>query len=201
MRLCPSIMTAVAVTAALGLLQGCASPERRAALAASDQLSAARIAGQFRDIALRAGVGQCVSRLELPPAFGRRCYVTVDVTPYTGSNGTEYCVAKLPESIEFSDRNVRKVIVFELNPATVGNVRYEFHEDAGILLFTNALGDVTKGGHGNGTGLFNKAQYHVRNLHTQKADAFYLPVILKYDGSSSQPVSVCAAVDPKIVNN
>ena len=170
---------------------------------ARDQIQ--RIAAQYRSILLRSGgTDVCEPRTEPDPGpphqNWRRCYVTIEVTPYT-SNGFEYCLARLPERIEFNDSDKKKLIVFELKPTVQGSGPYRFDDQVGIRLFTNAGGAVVKGKFGNGdNGSDTPSQFHVKNSHGVRGEALYLPVILQVN-SNDEPLSVCAAADPKIVNN
>jgi hypothetical protein len=204
MRHCVRIAGVTLAAAALGILQGCATPPQGAAPAARDNnVEVARIARDFRDIALMSGVpSECKDRIEInppgPPHSGwRRCYVQVTITPYV-SGGVEYCLAQVG-NVEFADRPKNKLVVFELKAAS-GSGRYVFHDPDGILLFTNAGGKVTKGGRGNGD-RSSEASFFLKNTHGSRGEALFLPVILQVDRTTGDPLSVCAAADPKIINN
>ncbi|WP_284614711.1 hypothetical protein [Aquabacterium humicola] len=204
----------------LAMMAGCETPPRAVVVQpkpafesrAYITLEEAQQAGrEFRNAALRSmltlspGEQACVVRDAPPSGFASRCYVKIEVFPYTVGN-SKYCLARLLDRIEFpvSESNKKKMMVFELVMAAPAvAVSYRFDKAHGIKVWGKPNSQITPLQRGNGDpGNTNSAQFHVRN-DGKKEEAFYLPVILQHTvgGSDDEPEAVCAAADPKIINN
>lgn len=151
-----------------------------------------KISAQYRFILL-SGEQKC-------PDTNGECNVKVQMSKLTDGTGT-YCLAELPAKIEFSQTesgNSPKDIVWKLVPKDPSfDLTVEFQEQVGILLIKNDKSQIVHGGWGNGS---ERIEYHMKNEHKKKGTSTYLPIIMQIGALGTEP-KMCAAADPKIVNN
>ena len=128
-----------------------------------------------------------------------KCTADPCIVPVTPSivaiGGQDICIAKLPESLEFSNTsgaNPPKTITWVINP---GGKRIEFHASNGILMVDNAKQQIKPD-----NARTNPVTYSAKNKHNQNDKPTYVPVIL-YWAVAGLPPSLCATGDPQIVNN
>jgi hypothetical protein len=134
--------------------------------------------------------------------------VTVELL--TISAKEKYCVAIAPEvSVKTNGgagggHGNPKRVVWHLATTSLDTRGLEFHPDSGIVITIDNERQITsKGGHGDGSpggpNPPSKTVYHVKSARDkQNAEVGYLPVVIWGTGTAAE---LCAAVDPKIVNN
>ena len=133
--------------------------------------------------------------------LGADCVVPITMT-HEMVGGVEVCVANLSSQLTIhgaSPTSKEKVIVWGLNPTTLDGASFAFQETYGILIVKNGNGqliDPTIGA--GGSTKPNPAYFRVTNQLKLLAESIYLPIILQTRGDV---VTLCAAIDPKIVND
>lgn len=160
-----------------------------AATAEEGKPSLPKIAEAFRFVLL-SGTKDCSNA-------GSTCTVDVKMSKLTRGTDT-YCLAEAPAEIVFSRTqpgNPTKTIVWRLVPKDASfNLTVEFQEHFGILVLKNDKGQIDSGRR------TQKTEYEVKNKHKETGTSVYLPIILQIGGPGEEP-KMCAAADPKIVNN
>jgi hypothetical protein len=129
-------------------------------------------------------------------AGASRC--DVPVTMSQGSvSGVSVCLARVADEIKVpgGDSGRPMDIVWSLDRPTLPGVELFFQAKHGILVVDNLNGQLRVVGHGS-----SPTQFIVKNLRNRKGDSIYLPVILQRD-TATGVVSLCAASDPKVVND
>ena len=125
-----------------------------------------------------------------------QCDVPVNMTVGT-VGGVSVCLATVPEKIMVTVRSgfpPAKTIAWNLTPPNSGSMEFSFQPKNGILVLDNPHGQVNSGSIGT-----SNAQFIVKDKRNRQADAIYLPIILQTD-TATGIVTLCAASDPKIVN-
>jgi hypothetical protein len=195
LRPCAVSMLASSFLWAGGCAQSPPPAARSSAAADGSKPTLPKIADAFR-LTLLSGTKDCTNA-------GVSCPVEVKMSKIVDSTGT-YCVAEVPAEIKFggTDRNnPPKLIVWTLVPKDATfDLTVEFQEDFGVLMLKNDKGQIDKGGWGDGSGGTQKNQYHMKNKHKETSTSLYLPIILQI-GAPGEAPKMCAAADPKIVNN
>jgi hypothetical protein len=136
------------------------------------------------------------------------CEVEVKITRGL-VDGQDTCVAKVPEKIWLKSQ-VRTRIVWRLVPDTIANVTYgdatyEFQQDNGILILKddNFQLDTRQTFHGWGDGVSTtpaRSRYFFWHLNSKRQkQAVYFPIVLQKKKDVDD--SLCAATDPRIVND
>ena len=128
------------------------------------------------------------------------CGITITLqmvtVPLEDGTNKDFCVATLPESIEFPNTvntNPDKTITWKLSTSTVGGMPVEFHEDYGILIV-----DGDKNEFKPNNKRTDKITFKATNRHKVKAaSATYVPLIIRYDNGLPE---VCGTADPKMIN-
>ena len=114
-----------------------------------------------------------------------------------------HCLAEVPEKIVFNQTgpgNPSKIIVWKLEPKDSSfDLTVEFQEDFGILVLKNDKSQIAKGGWGNGGGGTQRTEYHMKNEHRKTGTSVYLPIVMQIGALGEEP-KMCAAADPKIIN-
>ena len=135
------------------------------------------------------------------PCVDPECEVTIwlqSVTIKTREGvEKEYCIAAMPESLLFrgtATGNQPKTIRWTLSTGNLGGRIVEFHNDNGILKVDDGKSQFVPDPHRTSPTVFEAT-----NKHKQKGSATYLPVII-FRTTNGEP-ELCAAGDPKIVNN
>lgn len=156
---------------------------------------------EYNQFLLGGGTKDCTN----PPVVLRlpTCVVDVDVW-LVNSRGTDYCLTQFPREIKF-DRLTR--VVWKLkdhvltSAPTTKTYHISFHDSYGILPQRDRYGQVLGGGIGDGS-TPNKWWYRRINLYTNADPAIvYVPLILQTLSTDPNDVGVCAAGDPRMVNN
>lgn len=131
----------------------------------------------------------------------------IDLEPDKRDSKMKYCVAEVPEvkvdrlSMPRGERSIN----WKLSDSVVGGKPVEFHSTLGILIMYDSSPPQIKAsgrgpGRGDGVGGPAKTYFHVTTLRNKaKAESGYLPLIL-WGTPGSADLQLCAAVDPKIVN-
>jgi hypothetical protein len=113
-------------------------------------------------------------------------------------NGVNLCLARLPGEIRVAGTGTNatvKAIAWTLEPAAMTGVTFSFQAKHGILVLADVNGQLQPGAIGT-----SPAQFVVKNKRKKRGDSTYLPIILQTDTATGL-VTLCAAADPKIVNN
>lgn len=115
----------------------------------------------------------------------------------TTVDGKDYCIATVPDSLEFggtSSGNQPKTITWTLSTGNLLGRTVEFHDDYGILKVDDGKKQIVPDPHRTSPTVFEGT-----NKHKLKGTSTYVPVIIfrTVDGIPE----LCAAGDPKIVNN
>ena len=124
------------------------------------------------------------------------CAVLITLTT-TKVDGKDYCIATVPDSLEFANTasgNAPKTITWSLSTGNLAGRIVEFHADYGILKVDDGKTQFVPDPHRTGPTVFEGT-----NKHKLKGTATYVPVIL-FRTVEGIP-ELCAAGDPKIVNN
>ena len=133
--------------------------------------------------------------------LGADCVVPITMTQEV-VGGVEVCVANLSSELTMhgaSSTSKTKVIVWSLNPPSLGGASFAFQEKFGILVVDNGENQLTDPTIGTGdTKNPSPTYFHVTNQLQKLATSIYLPIILQTRG---KVVTLCAAIDPKIVND
>jgi hypothetical protein len=132
------------------------------------------------------------------------CIVEMSVFEF---NGHFYCIAKAPEVTVKRLPGTGKFVNWKLVPAVLtgdhGQQVLQFHSDAGIVTTYEKNGsqiDKKNRGHGRGNGPPQQHKFHVKTLMgAANGEAGYLPVVM-WDRKGNGDLELCAAIDPKIVN-
>jgi hypothetical protein len=118
--------------------------------------------------------------------------ITLDTTTY---NDKVYCIASLPETLEFAAPSGKsKGILWKLSTGSLAGRVVEFHETAGILLVNPGNNAQFKPNNKR----TSATEFEAKNMHSKKDTATYVPVILFLTADGIP--ELCAAGDPKIVN-
>lgn len=181
------------VLATLGV-GGCAQSPPAAMKADSVKPSLPKILEAYRFLLL--------SETKVCSSVSSSCTVEVKMSKLVDGTDT-YCLAEVPEKIVFPQTrqgNQTKTIVWKLVPKDSSfNLAVEFQEDFGILVLKNDKSQIVKGGWGNGGGGTQRTEYHMKNEHKKTGSSVYLPIVLQMGAPGEDP-KMCAAADPKIIN-
>ena len=145
----------------------------------------------------------------LSPAFpcsDIRCSPPVILYQVKGADGKTICSAAVPSEITLTgmqdpDKKPRMIIwTIDSSKIADSNYKYGFELNYGILLLSDSNSQMkNSGGAGDeGANPSSTQFFHFSNRYLKKQTAAYLPIVLQTapDGS----VTMCAAVDPIIVN-
>lgn len=124
------------------------------------------------------------------------CSVLITLTT-TNVDGKDYCIATLPDSLVFDNTasgNAPKTITWTLSTGSLAGRIVEFHADYGILKVDDGKAQFVPDPHRTSPTVFEGT-----NKHKLKGTATYVPVII-FRTAEGIP-ELCAAGDPKIVNN
>jgi hypothetical protein len=123
------------------------------------------------------------------------CTVTITMFRITYS-GKDYCAAQLLQELDYhstASGNTDKTIIFKLDNSGLGGAAAEFHDGNGILPIANLKNQLNPDNRRT-----SKTEYHAKNKHKQTDTMTYVPIV--YWTVNGLP-ELCAAADPKIVNN
>ena len=87
-----------------------------------------------------------------------------------------------------------KTIAWNLTPPNLAGVQFSFQDKNGILVIEDPNTQLQPGNIGA-----SNAQFVVKNKRKKTNDAIYLPIIVQTE-TATGVVTLCAASDPKIVN-
>jgi hypothetical protein len=174
---------------------GCTTFNERATMKRSDENSArathARILGQPDT--------KCWEQVN-----PKDCKVALEAEIVQAKDVGAVCVVRAGD-VKIKAANGTTKITWTVAPkgAPPPGIEFEFlHKNHGITLLESqgpTLGDITHGGHGDGTLTpAKRQQYHVVNANMNMGSIPFMPVIV-YRENGGDP-SLCAAIDPKIVN-
>lgn len=156
------------------------------------------------------------STCTITPHLSPTCEIFVTKVTFTGSDGIKriVCVAVAPHvSIELpaSSTDQIKEVIWELKDEKPGGGGLSFPEKNGFIFTTEGKGHIVSHESGKPTnGLITSYSVKVKkpkvnpNPGNSKLTSYYLPVVLWGDapaGPDAEDMRIlCAAVDPKIVN-
>lgn len=134
------------------------------------------------------------------------CIIEMSVISIEG-HPHPYCLAQAPLVKVKRVPGLDKFVNWKLEPAVLtgdqGAQVVQFHPDAGIVTTYEKNGsqiDKKNRGHGKGDGPVEQHKFHVKTLKDAKAgESGYLPVVM-WDRKGNGELELCAAIDPKIVN-
>lgn len=140
------------------------------------------------------------------PCSDTPCSAPVILYQVKGADGKTICSAAVPSAINLTgiqdlDKKPR-LIVWNLDSSKITDTsyKYSFELNYGILLLSDANDQMkNRGGVGDQGANPNSTQFfYFKNRYLKKQTAAYLPIVLQTapDGN----VTMCAAVDPIIVN-
>ena len=140
---------------------------------------------------------------EGPECKGKtRCDVDVDVW-LVNSQGIDFCLTQFPKELHFDRPTlvVWRLKQHVLTSTTTGkSFNIEFQRDNGILPIRDKHWQIWGGGFGDGT-VSNRWWYFRKNMYLAKDNAIvYVPLILQTLTTDENDVGVCAAGDPRMVN-
>lgn len=138
---------------------------------------------------------------------GHECTIQMDVITY---NLVDYCIARAQEVKVYETKDKERFVNWSLDKTSfAGGRKIQFHSEAGIVFLLDASNkdliddNANSRGHGNGDVIEMPVptyKFHIRTKKiNKKAMAPYLPIIL-WDAKNDGNWELCAAVDPKIVN-
>ena len=115
----------------------------------------------------------------------------------TNVDDKDYCIATVPDSLDFTNTgpgNQPKTIIWTLSTGNLLGRTVEFHDDFGILKVDDGKKQFVADPHRTSPTVFEAT-----NKHKLKGTSTYVPVII-FRTVEGIP-ELCAAGDPKIVNN
>jgi len=126
------------------------------------------------------------------------CLIDVTVTRKP-VQGVDSCVVQLTGEINIGKG--KRTIAWRLVPTTIGDATYEFQEDYGILVIANKKKQAVQTSKGKDDATPAPGHFHLNhpNKSKGKGEIAYLPIVLQTTPDGT--VTMCAAVDPKIVND
>ena len=119
------------------------------------------------------------------------CTIDIDLLAATATNGKAYCVAAIPSLVIIDDADHKHEwdIQWHLVHKTYAGPVH-FHANHGILVLgPSQLKSPTTG----------SQEFHFKHANSSGSKTFYVPIIIA--GNEQDDPGVCAAGDPKIVNN
>lgn len=119
--------------------------------------------------------------------------------PVTMSGTADGCIATIDGSLHVY-QGAKPTVIWTLDKERDQFGTYEFHEQYGILVVSDPDEQVKNnaGGPGQG-GQPNKKDFFRVNKNNKRSTVLYLPIVLRRDGAGN--ATLCAAVDPKIIND
>lgn len=193
-RLIPSVMLGVllVILASVAAAQQKQSP--RAAIGARNaDISPARLKELFT--AYREAY-QTLFFTGTSQPCGSSCSVLITLKT-TNVDDKDYCIATVPDSLDFTNTgpgNQPKTITWTLSTGNLLGRTVEFHDDFGILKVDDGKKQFVADPHRTSPTVFEAT-----NKHKLKGTSTYVPVII-FRTVEGIP-ELCAAGDPKIVNN
>ena len=125
-----------------------------------------------------------------------QCDVPVTMTQGT-VDGVTVCLARVAAEIKVKKRSGSpplKTIAWNLTPPNMAGFEFSFQDKNGILVIEDPNTQLFPGNVGA-----SHAQFVVKNKRKRANEAIYLPIIVQTETATGL-VSLCAASDPKIVN-
>jgi hypothetical protein len=132
------------------------------------------------------------------------CNIDVEIIEVEDAQKVRYCVARIPESVTYRGAGPGAdagKFVWTLKPNVIGSATFEFQDKFGVLIIDESKGNgqFHDGQIGDGSGIAKNYQYHLKNKRkVKKSEVSYYPIVIKKDGDVP---SLCAAIDPRIINN
>lgn len=122
----------------------------------------------------------------------------VPVTMKQGTvDGLTVCLARVAAEIKVKKRGgfpPTKKIAWNLTPPNMSGFEFSFQDKNGILVIEDPETQLQPGNIGA-----SNAQFVVKNKRKKTNNAIYLPIIVQTE-TATGVVTLCAAADPKIVN-
>lgn len=191
MRIASMLLAAVLLGALAPAAHAATAPGKREAIPIE---RLAPFLADYQQFLLKDESADCKGKL--------RCDIDVEVW-LVNSKGVDFCLTQFPKEVRFDRPTlvVWKLKQHELTSTTTGkSFRIEFERDNGILPIRDRHWQIWGGGFGDGTAP-NRWWYFRKNMYLAKDDAIvYVPLILQTLTTDDNDVGVCAAGDPRMVN-